>query len=249
MRLNGKVALITGAAKGQGEAEARLFAREGATVILTDVLTEAGEAVAAEIGPNASFHTHDVSSEDDWNRVLAAVVEQHGRIDVLVNNAGIAPMGPMLQTSTEEFRRVMEVNQLGVFLGMRTCAPHMQPGSSIVNISSVDGLVGTQGLLAYTGTKFAVRGMSKSAAMELGPLGIRVNSVHPGIINTDMLGGEVAQGLLGLLQDKIPLGRIAESGEVATLVAFLASDESSYCSGSEFTVDGALTAGPYLKLG
>ena len=246
-RLEGKVAVITGGARGQGEAEARAFAREGATVVLTDVLD--GGGVAADIGPQASFVTQDVSDEEDWNRVVEAVVAQHEQIDVLVNNAGIAPMGPFLQTSTEEFRRVFEVNQLGVFLGMRTCAPHMPSGSSIINISSVDGLVGTQGLLAYTGTKFAVRGMTKAAAMELGPLGIRVNSVHPGIINTAMLGGEAAQGLLGLLESKIPLGRIAESDEVAALVVFLASDESSYCSGSEFTVDGAFTAGPYLQLG
>jgi 3alpha(or 20beta)-hydroxysteroid dehydrogenase len=246
-RLDGKVALITGAARGQGEAEARLFAAEGARVVLADVLVDEGEAVAADL-PDATFRRLDVSSEEEWASVIQATIDGFGRLNALVNNAGIAPMGPMLETSAEDFRRVFEVNQLGVFLGMKAAVPVMSPGSTIVNISSIDGLVGTQGLLAYSATKFAVRGMTKSAALELGPLGIRVNSIHPGIIDTAMLGGPDAQAMLGALRSRIPLGRIAEAGEVATLAAFVASDESSYCTGSEFTVDGGLTAGPYMSL-
>jgi 3alpha(or 20beta)-hydroxysteroid dehydrogenase len=245
-RLSGKVVLITGAGRGQGEAEARRCASEGATVVVSDVLRAEGEAVAGEL-PGGSFLGLDVTSEEEWKAAVDHTVAAHGQLDVLVNNAGIVVMAPFLETSAADFRRIVEVNQVGVFLGMQAAARVMKPGASIINISSIDGLVGTQGLLAYSATKFAVRGMTKSAALELGPLGIRVNSIHPGIIDTAMLEGPEAEAALGALQSRIPLGRIADADEVAGLALFLASDDSSYCTGAEFTVDGGLTAGPYMS--
>ncbi|HVW34118.1 MAG TPA: glucose 1-dehydrogenase [Acidimicrobiia bacterium] len=250
-KLDGRVALITGAARGQGEAEARLFVELGAKVALTDVLEEQGRAVAADLGDDAVFLPLDVTSETDWEKAVPAVVERFGRIDVLINNAGIAPMAPLVHTSLEMYRRVVEVNQVGVFLGMRTVAPAMTSGGSIINISSIDGIIGTPGLLAYTASKFAVRGMTKAAALELGPLSIRVNSVHPGAIETPMLRDSVieASGALDMLLPRIPLGRTAEASEVADLVAFLASDESRYCTGTEFVVDGGMIAGTFFPMG
>jgi 3alpha(or 20beta)-hydroxysteroid dehydrogenase len=240
--LDGKVALITGGARGQGEAEARRFVAEGATVYITDVLAEAGQALAAEIG--AEFLTHDVTDEARWQEVVTAIIAAHGKIDVLVNNAGIFLLARLLQTSADDFDRVNAVNQKGVFLGMHTVAPHMcDAGSgSIINISSVAGLEGTNGAFAYTASKWAVRGMSKAAAQELGRFGVRVNSVHPGLIDTDMMQqvGAVVSGKLDQVVRTIPLKRAAQAGEVANVVLFLASDESSYCTGGEFTVDGGV---------
>src|SRR4051794_20064466 len=170
-RLDGKVALVTGAARGQGAEEARLFASEGAAVVITDVLDDEGKATATDIGAAATFHHHDVTSEHEWNSVVAAVLDEHGQVDVLVNNAGIFAINPMVTTTEEEYRRVIDVNQVGVFLGMKAVTPTMtdRQTGSIINISSVAGLGGSPGMISYAASKWAVRGMSRSAAMELAP--------------------------------------------------------------------------------
>ncbi len=241
-RLTGKVALITGGARGQGADEARLFRAEGAEVFITDVLAAEGRAVAAEIG--ATFMIHDVSSEADWQTVVDAMLAKHGQIDVLVNNAGVFKLGRLLDTTIEDYDRIIAINQKGVFLGMRAVAPVMceSKRGSIVNISSVAGLQGTAGAFAYATSKWAVRGMSKAAAQELGRFGVRVNSVHPGFIDTDMM--HQTQAAVAGKMDKalrfVPLGRTAPPLEVAQMVLFLASDESSYCTSSEFVIDGGM---------
>ena len=245
-RLEGKVALITGAARGMGAAEARLFAKEGAQLAMGDVLDADGEALSTELG-DAGFFVHlDVTSEEDWAAAADRSVEQFGRIDALVNNAGILKFAPLDEMPLADYMQVINVNQVGVFLGMRAVVPHMKRsgrGGSIVNISSVEGIRGAPMLIAYAASKFAVHGMSKAAAVELGSSGIRVNSVHPGGIDTPMVR---AQGLEGVDLDKIfrgiPLGRAGVPEDVAQLVAFLASDDSSYCTGAEFVVDGGATA-------
>ena len=241
-RLSGKVALITGGARGQGADEARLFRAEGAEVFITDVLEAEGHAMAAEIG--ATFMNHDVSSEAGWKMVVDAVLAKHGRINVLVNNAGVFKIGRLLDTTTEDYDRIIAINQKGVFLGMRAVAPAMCEGKngSIINISSLAGLEGTAGAFAYATSKWAVRGMSKAAAQELGRFGVRVNSVHPGFIETDMM--HQTQAAVAGKMDKalrfVPLGRTAQPIEVAQMVLFLASDESSYCTNSEFVIDGGM---------
>ena len=236
MRLKGKVALITGGARGQGAAEAQMFANEGATVVVTDVLVEEGERTAGQVG--ADFHPHDVASEDDWQTVVDATLERHGRLDILVNNAGILLAASMKNTTLEQWHRVIAVNQTGVFLGMRAVAPAMtgQKAGSIVNISSVAGLEGVFGSMAYTASKFAVRGMTKVAAKELGPHNVRVNSIHPGLINTEMTTDFPKERMLR----GVPLGREAGPEEVGAMALFLASDEASYCTGQEFVVDGGM---------
>lgn len=241
-RLDGKVALITGGARGQGAAEAGLFVREGAKVVITDVLDADGAKTAEALGENCVFMHHDVRSEGEWKAVVDAIVEQFGRLDILVNNAGIFPAGGVLTTTLEDYERVVAINQTGVFLGMQSAARIMveQRSGSIVNISSIAGMSASAGFIGYGATKWAVRGMTKSAARELAPHGIRVNSVHPGIIDTAMLqtfdafGPQVRESL----DARIPLGRAAEAVEVGQLVLYLASDESSYSTGSEFIVDG-----------
>lgn len=235
-RLAGKVALITGGARGQGAAEAKLFTEEGATVVITDVLTDEGERTAGELG--CDFLLHDVASEDRWAEVVGEVTSRHGRLDVLVNNAGILHAARMVNTRTEDWDRVIAINQTGVFFGMRAVAPTMteQGSGAIVNISSVAGLEGPFGSIAYSATKFAVRGMTKVAAKELGASGVRVNSVHPGLINTEMTTDFPKERMLR----SVPIGREADAVEVANLVLFLASDESAYCTGQEFVVDGGM---------
>jgi 3alpha(or 20beta)-hydroxysteroid dehydrogenase len=241
-RIDGKIALITGGARGQGRQEAERFAAEGATVFITDVLDEVGAATANELGDAVTFLHHDVTSEDDWTAVVAGIVEQHGRIDVLVNNAGIFSMTPALDTSIEAWNQMVAINQTGVFLGIRDVGRVMceQGSGSIINISSIAGLAGVGRAHAYAATKWAVRGMSKSAALEFAAHGVRVNSVHPGIIDTDML--REFGGNLERITESIPMGRTASADEVANVVLFLASDEASYCSGHEFVVDGAMKA-------
>ena len=243
-RLEGKTALISGGARGQGAAEAALFAEEGANVVLTDVLDEEGERTADIIG--GAFLHHDVTSEEEWAAVVARAVELHGGVDVLINNAGIYADSPLVGGDVAEYRRVIEVNQVGVYLGMREVAPVMieRGGGSIINISSIGGMRGGGGSFAYTASKWAVRGMTKSAAVRLGRHGIRVNSIHPGLINTPMLADTRMADPANIEQmlGQIPLRRMAEPSEVARLALFLASDESSYSTGSEFLIDGGLLA-------
>ncbi len=240
-RLAGKVALITGGARGQGASEGRLFASEGATVYLTDVLTE-GRAVADEIG--GTFFEHDVTDAAAWEAIAKDIVAEHGRIDVLINNAGIFKLGGVTTTDRELWDTTIAINQTGVFLGMQTVAPTMvENGSgSIINISSIAGLRGAGVALAYASTKWAVRGMTKSAAQELAPAGVRVNSIHPGIINTPMLATFDDADLREDVRSRIPMGYEASADDVANMALFLASDDSSYCTGSEFIVDGGMTA-------
>jgi 3alpha(or 20beta)-hydroxysteroid dehydrogenase len=243
-RLEGKVALITGGARGQGEAEGRLFAAEGARVVLADVRDEIGEIVAKDLGASAQYCHLDVTDPDAWDAVVAGILERHGRIDVLVNNAGIFQLARLTKTELADWDRIMAVNATGVFLGMRAVASAMmgQRSGSIVNISSIAGMQGAGGSFAYAASKWAVRGMTKSAAQELARHGIRVNSVHPGLIDTPMLD-ELGEGpRRDTIRQSIPLGHEATALDVAKLVLFLASDESSYCTGSEFIVDGGITA-------
>jgi 3alpha(or 20beta)-hydroxysteroid dehydrogenase len=239
-RLDGKVAIITGAARGQGAAEARLFAGEGATVVLTDVLDDEGKKTAAACG--GTYYHHDVTSEAAWQQVVGDTVRAHGRLDVLVNNAGIFISHRLLDAPLSEYERIIAVNQVGVFLGMKVAGKAMADahnGGSIVNISSVAGMRGGGNSIAYTASKWAVRGMTKSAAAELGRYQIRVNSIHPGAIDTPML--QQVPGIEGNRErtaSRIPLGRIAEPEDVGRVVLFLASDDSAYMSGAELTVDG-----------
>jgi 3alpha(or 20beta)-hydroxysteroid dehydrogenase len=245
-RLDGKVALITGAAGGQGAVEAQLFVREGARVVLADVIDEPGRKLAAELGANARYEHLDVSREEQWSEVMGAVTGAYGRLDVLVNNAGILRTGSIEHTSSEEFMAVVRVNQLGVFLGMRAAIAPMRRagGGSIINISSNAGLQGVQGVVSYVGSKWAVRGMTKTAALELGRYGIRVNSVHPGAVDTPMIAMPELEAVdRDGLYKSLPIPRMARPEEIARLVLFLASDESSYSTGSEFIADGGISAG------
>lgn len=244
-RLDDKVALITGAARGQGAAEARLFAAEGARVYLSDVLDDEGAATAADIGAAASYHHLDVTDGDAWIDLVEEIVEAEGRLDVLVNNAGIFRVMPTVLTSEAEYRQIIDINQVGTFLGMKTVIPTMvqAESGSIVNISSVAGLTGAAGTMAYAASKWAVRGMTKVAAKEVAPFGVRVNSVHPGIIDTPMMAEATVEGaMLERVVRAIPLGHVAGADDVANLVLYLASDESKYSTGSEFVVDGGMTA-------
>ncbi len=246
-RLEGKVALITGAAGGIGAAAARRLAQEGARLVLSDADGEGAQRLAHKLGDErADAIEHDVTSEERWQAVLAHALEAHGRLDVLVNNAGVFLAAPLTETSVADFRRVMDVNVTGVFLGMRTAAPTMvERGSgSIINISSVAGLTGAPMLTAYSASKWAVRGMSKVAAKELAQFGVRVNSLHPGQIDTDMntRQREKTPELIDRLIRGIPLGRIGAPEEVAHAIAYLASDESVYVTGAELAIDGGVTA-------
>jgi 3alpha(or 20beta)-hydroxysteroid dehydrogenase len=244
--LDGKVAIITGAARGQGTAAAQLFAAEGARVVLGDVLDDVGKEVADSLGEAAIYRHLDVSSEDDWKNVVDEAVETLGGVDVLVNNAGILRFAALSDMPLEDYLRIVNVNQVGTFLGMRAVSkPMMAAGSgSIVNISSVEGLAGMPYLTAYTSTKFAIRGMTKVAALELGPHGIRVNSVHPGMIETDMVkdaaGGHDVD--LSPAAKRIALRRMGQPEDIAQVVLFLASDRSSYVTGAELAADGGATA-------
>ncbi len=244
---DGRVALITGAAsmRGQGAAEGRLLAGEGATVVLADVSDEEGARTAASIGERASYVRLDVTDEGQWDAVVQRIVEEHGRIDVLVNNAGVWHAGTLADTSPADFRRVVEINQVGVFLGMRAVAPVMRAAGtgSIVNVSSNASLrvalpkPRRRKAQAYVAGKSAVRGMTRAAALELAPFGVRVNSVHPGPTHTGMIDAghdAMAQGL--------PLRRLATPDESAAVVLFLASDASVYVDEAEIAVDGGASS-------
>ena len=245
-RLSGKVAIVTGASQGMGAAHAKAFVEAGAKVVLTDLNEVAGQALADSLGENAIFVKQDVSKQADWDKVMAAANAKFGVVNVLVNNAGV--LGKLAETTdlTEaDFNFVVAINQTGVFLGMQAVIPGMiqAGGGSIVNISSVAGMVAIYGApnLAYVASKFAVRGMTKQVAVEYGKNNIRVNSIHPGYIKTPMLVAATdEEGGEALAQ--IPLGRMAETSEVANLALFLASDESSFITGMEHIIDGGMTA-------
>ena len=247
-RLEGKVALITGAARGQGEAQARLFVEEGARVLLGDVLEDRVRKVADSLGEASVALRHDVGAEESWGRAVATAVQTFGKLDVLVNNAGILHVAPIAQIDLEDYMRVVRVNQVGCLLGMKAAIPALAEagGGSIINIASTCGIEGAMGLVAYVATKHAIVGMTKTAAMELGGLGIRVNVILPGGIDTPMGSGD-AEGFEEVdtqaFYASLPLGRIGQPTETARMAVFLASDESSYSTGSEFVIDGGMTAG------
>jgi len=249
-RLDGKVALITGGARGMGKSHVRHFVAEGARVVFGDVLDDRGEYVAAGLGAESCRYVHhDVTSEAGWAAAVATATEAFGRLDVLVNNAGVLKFASIAEMSLDDFRRVLEVNAVGCWLGMKAVIEPMKAagGGSIVNISSIEGFTGAAGLSAYSASKFAVRGMTKVAAQELGRFGIRVNSVHPGGVLTRMTLEQAAtfdrvDGEAFLRS--LPIPRFAEPAEISRLVAFLASDESSYSTGSEFVADGGILSGP-----
>lgn len=242
-RLKGKVALITGAARGQGEAEARLFVAEGARVVLGDVRDELGEKVAASLGETARYVRLDVAREEDWARAVALAETEFGRLDVLVNNAGIVgELGVTESATLEGYRRTIDVNQIGPFLGMRAAIPAMRRagGGSIVNVGSVAGLYGIPGLVAYVASKWALRGMTKAVALEVGRDRIRVNALHPGSVDTPMMGAATDRS--ALTRDQA-LDRVGQPEEMARAALFLASDESSFVTGADLAADAGLTAG------
>ncbi|MFI6037438.1 SDR family NAD(P)-dependent oxidoreductase [Streptomyces sp. NPDC051315] len=250
-KLDGRVVIVTGAARGQGEQEARLFAEEGARVVVADVLDERGRALAEEIG---ALYVHlDVREEDGWRHAAQAAHRAYGRLDGLVNNAGILRFNALTDTPLDEFMEVVRVNQVGCFLGMRTVAPVMADGGTIVNTASYTGLTGMAAVGAYAATKHAILGLTRVAALELAPRGIRVNAMCPGAIDTAMSNPAVldpaadaeesAKALDGLYRKLVPLGRIGRPEEVARLALFLTCDDSSYITGQPFVIDGGWLAG------
>ena len=240
-RLKDKVILISGGARGQGAAEARLCVAEGARVVIGDLLEDQGRALAAELGQSASFVRHDVTLEADWARAIAAATALGG-LHGMVNNAGIYQPATLMETDVAMFERHMRVNQLGCFIGMKAVVPLMEKsgGGSIVNISSTAGLRGSPGAIAYSATKWALRGMTKAAALDLAPKKIRVNSIHPGPIDTEMLHVRTPEQNAARLE-LVPMKRMGTVDEIANLVLFLLSDESSYCTGAEVAIDGGST--------
>jgi len=265
MRMLGKVAVVTGAARGMGESMARLLAAEGARVVLADVLEEQGQVVADELGDSAAFVHLDVTDPVGWERMLEATIMAFGIPDVLVNNAGILRVAPLATTDLDTFNEVLAINLTGPFLGMKTFGPIMATvgRGSIINISSTGGLVGMSTIGAYVASKWGLRGLTKTAAIEFGSDGVRVNSVHPGAVATPMIGAEGLDPLgeppshgtvdpdpraaaADAMAANQPIARAARPVELARLVLFLASDESSYCTGAEFVADGGSTAGQDL---
>ncbi len=242
-RLDGKVVLVTGAARGQGEAEARLFAEEGARVGLGDVRDAEGKAVAEALGSRAFYLHHDVRDPESWAQLVGEARRRFGRVDGLVNNAGIMIYRSLLEMTLEQYREVIEVNQVGAFLGIQAVAPALieSGGGAIVNISSTAGMKAFAKAIGYVSSKFALRGITRTAALELGRHGIRVNSIHPGGIDTDMARGYDDVDTEAIYRS-VPLGRIGTPVEIARLALFLISDDASYCTGSEFVADGGLLA-------
>lgn len=247
-RLRNKVAVVTGGARGMGAATTRLFAAEGAKVVIADVLDEDGAKLAAELGGAALFLHHDVADEGSWHALLEAATTKFGGVDVLVNNAGVLLFRTLAETSKTDFERVVDINLVGSFLGVKIVGQHMvgRRAGSIVNISSVDGMKGANGLGAYCASKWGIRGLTRVAAMEYGHRGVRVNSIHPGGIDTAMGNpyGE-ARAEVNKRYTMVPLQRVGETEEVARVSLFLASDESSYVCGAEIAVDGGMLTGQY----
>jgi 3alpha(or 20beta)-hydroxysteroid dehydrogenase len=246
-RLQGKVAIVTGGARGMGEATVRLFVEHGAKVVIGDVLADEGQALADELGGNACFLHMDVSKQEDWDQAVLAA-QEFGPLNVLVNNAAIVHMASIADTTNEDYMRVVSINQLGSFMGVRAVIEPMKAagGGSIINISSIDGVQSKAGLSAYSSTKWAVRGLTKSAAIELGQYGIRVNSVHPGGIFTAMGGAGIGiseQEMSESVYADFPIPRVGRPEEVAYVTLFLATDEASYSTGGEFMADGGWAAG------
>jgi 3alpha(or 20beta)-hydroxysteroid dehydrogenase len=244
-RLDGKIALITGGARGQGLTAGELFVREGARVVLADILDAEGKEAAGALGDDAHYVHLDVTNEEDWKTAVAETEQRFGDANVLLNGAGILLFGSIEEMPLADYAKVISVNQTGVFLGMRHIAPGMKRagGGSIINVSSVEGLRGSVGLAAYTASKFAVRGMTKVGAGEFGKFGIRVNSIHPGVIDTAMLRAQTGDiDLNKVFKRGVPLRRAGQPEDVANLALFLASDDSAYCSGAEFVVDGGATS-------
>lgn len=243
-RLDGKVAIVTGGAQGQGAAIARAFVSEGAEVAVADIADEPGKQLADELGAAAIFVHHDVSDEDSWKAVVSQTTSSFGPVTALVNNAGVLQFADLTTMETTDFERLFRINVRGCFLGMKTVAPVMAEagGGSIMNCSSVEGLAGMPSLVAYTGTKFAIRGMTKAAAMELGPRNIRVNSVHPGMVDTGMTRAYAGEEGMKWAAKRVALKRVGTPETVAPMYVFLASEESSFSTGAEFVADGGCTA-------
>ena len=238
-RVAGKVAIVSGGSRGMGASHVRTLVAEGAKAVIADVLDAEGQALASELGDSAIFVHLDVTDPEQWAAVVERAVDTFGTVDILVNNAGIANGSAIESYQTDAWQKILDINLSGVFYGMRAVVPVMrkQKSGSIVNVSSVEGLRGSQGLHGYVASKFGVRGITKSVALEVGGDGIRVNSIHPGLIETPMTTNIPAESL------QIALGRAAQPAEVSKLVLFLASDESSYSTGAEFVIDGGLVAG------
>ena len=246
-RLDGKVAIITGASQGMGAAHARRFVHEGAKTLITDINQEAGEALAVELGESAYFIRHDVSKEAEWRAVVEEAEARFGPVTVLVNNAGI--LGPGVLTtelSEADFQKVCAINQTAVFLGIKHVIPSMikAGGGSIINVSSISGIVAIYGTpnVAYAASKFAVRGITKQVAIEFGGHNIRANSVHPGYIRTPMMTAALDDDQIKVASASVPIKRVGEVEDVSNLVVFLASDESGFVTGTEHIIDGGLTA-------
>jgi 3alpha(or 20beta)-hydroxysteroid dehydrogenase len=244
-RVDGKVALISGGARGMGAAHAQALVAEGGRVVIGDILDDAGRAVAEKLSDAAYFVHLDVTDPEQWDAAFDAAVSRFGRLDALVNNAGIVKMGPLRGSSLSDWQQVLDVNLTGAYLGMRAVVEPMIAGGggSIVNISSVEGMAGSAHLHAYVAAKFGLRGITKSAAVELAAYGIRVNSIHPGLVHTPL-----SKGVTKEFMAPIPMRRGADPGEVSTFVLFLVSDESAYATGSEFVVDGGLTSYVPVKM-
>jgi 3alpha(or 20beta)-hydroxysteroid dehydrogenase len=251
-RLTDKVAIVTGGSRGMGEATSRLFVKEGARVLIGDVLDEQGQTLADSLGEQCEYCHLDVSNPESWIEAVARAESVFGGVDILINNAGILHIASMMETSLEDFQRLIAVNQQGPFLGMKAVTPAMKArgGGAIVNISSLEAFQTKNGLMAYTATKWAVRGMTKVAAIELGAYGIRVNSVHPGGVHTPMAGATTDEPSDedNALYKGVALPRVGMPVEVARMSLFLASDDASYCTGAEFKVDGGWTAGQRLDI-